>query len=203
MKPTPANAARHQSPYSFRAKAGRMLWSVVEVTLFRMTWPTWYRYRAFLLRCFGADVSPASRIRRTCRFMCPWNLSVGAGTATGENVYFYCLGEVRVGARVTLSHDAVLCAGSHDYRTIEMPLLRPPVAVQDDAWVAFGGFVGPGVTVGAGAILAARGVAVRDLEPWGIYGGNPAKRIADRPPLSTGSETTGVPEPPDPPTAPA
>lgn len=193
MKPTPVNAVRHQSPYSFRAKAGRMLWSVTEVTLFRMTWPTWYRYRAFLLRCFGAEVSPGSRIRRTCRFMCPWNLRVGADTATGENVFFYCLGQVRIGERVTLSHDAVLCAGTHDHRTIEMPLLREPVTIEDDAWVAFGGFVGPGVTIGQGAIVAARGVAVRDLEAWGIFGGNPAKRIGDRPPLTAQSQTASEP----------
>ncbi|MEL7089899.1 MAG: putative colanic acid biosynthesis acetyltransferase [Planctomycetota bacterium] len=176
-------ADRHESPYRFREKVLRIVWAVVEVTLFRLTWPTWYGYRAFLLRCFGARVHPSCRIRRTCRFMCPWNLSIGAGTASGEKVYFYCLGPVRVGERVTLSHEAILCAGSHDYRQQDMPLLRLPITIGDDAWVAYGGFVGPNLTVGEGAILAARGVAVRDLEPWGIFGGNPAKRIGDRPPL--------------------
>lgn len=182
---------RHLSPYPLRVKIKRMVWAVVEVAAFRLTWPTWYRYRAWWLRRFGADVSPQSRIRRTCRFMCPWNLTVGPGTATGEHVHFYCLGPVRVGARVTLSQDAVLCAGSHDYRTLEMPLLRPPVVIEDDAWVAYGGFVGPGVTVGEGAILAAHGVAVKDLEPWGIFGGNPARRIGNRPPLSPGGASDG------------
>lgn len=187
MKPEQAYPTRHQSPHSFQAKVGRILWSVTEATLFRMSWPTWYRYRAFLLRCFRADVDPNSRIRRTCRFMCPWNLRIGASTATGENVFFYCLGQIRVGERVTLSHDVVLCAGNHDYRTIEMPLLREPISLEDDVWIAYGGYVGPGVTIGQGTILAARGVAVRDLEPWGVYGGNPAQRISNRPRLPADS----------------
>lgn len=157
-----------------------MLWSVVEATSFRLSWPTWYRWRAWQLRCFGAEVHPTARIRRTCRFVCPWNLKVGANTATGESVWFYCLGRVEIGERVTLSHFVKLCAGDHDPRDPAMRLLTPPIVVHDDAWVAASGFVGPGVTLGSGALLGACGVAVRSLEPWMIYGGNPARPLKPR-----------------------
>lgn len=158
-----------------------MAWASVERTLFRATWPTWYRYRAFLLRLFGARVDPHSRIRRTCRFECPWNLTVGEGASTGEEVWFYCLGPVFVGRRVTLSHFCKLCAGSHDLDDPElMPLTRPPVVIHDDAWVATAAFVGPGVTVGEGAVLGAAAVTMRDLEPWSVYAGNPARLIRSR-----------------------
>ena len=187
---------RHRSPYSIATKVRRIVWAAVEKTAFRCSWPTWYRYRAWLLRCFGAEVDRSCRLRRTCRFMCPWNLSIGADTAAGDHVYFYCLGPVRIGRRVTLSHEAVLCAGTHDYTTVQMPLLRPPIEIGDDAWIAYGGFVGPGLKVGAGAILAARGVAVKDLPAWGIYGGNPAKRIGDRPPLPPPDADTHTDAPP-------
>ena len=121
------HADRHKSPFSFREKVARMLWATVEATAFRWTWPTWYRYRAWLLRRFGAHVAPSTRIRRTCRFTCPWNLTIQANTATGEDVWFYCLGPIKIGQRVTLSHFAKLCAGSHDYRYPQsMPMLRPP-----------------------------------------------------------------------------
>jgi putative colanic acid biosynthesis acetyltransferase WcaF len=61
-----------------------------------------------------------------------------------------------------------------------MPLIRQQIEIADDAWVATDAFVGPGVKVGRGAVLGARGSAFRDLEPWGIFGGTPAKRIGTR-----------------------
>jgi putative colanic acid biosynthesis acetyltransferase WcaF len=48
------------------------------------------------------------------------------------------------------------------------------------SWVAAGAFVGPGVTLGEGAVLGARGVAFGDLEPWTVYIGNPAREIRKR-----------------------
>lgn len=172
---------RHRSPHGLRVNAKRMCWAVVEATAFRWTWPTWYRYRAWLLRMFGADIHPTARIRRTCRFQCPWNLSVGANTATGEDVWFYCLGQVQIGDRVTLSHFAKLCAGSHDPSGPGMRLLAPAITIEDDAWIAAAAFVCPDVVVGRGALLAACGVAVRTLDPWTIYGGNPAMPLKPRP----------------------
>ncbi|MEM6853863.1 MAG: putative colanic acid biosynthesis acetyltransferase [Planctomycetota bacterium] len=182
--------ARHVSPYRFAEKLKRLVWTVVEATAFRWTWPTWYGYRAWLLRRFGADIHPDARIRRTCRFTCPWNLKMGANTATGDRVIFYCLGPVTVGERVTISQYAHLCAGSHDFTDpVLMPLLRPPIAIEDDAWIATDAFVGPNVTVGEGALLGARGCAFKDLKPWTIYGGNPAKELKPRE-VKTNAETT-------------
>ncbi|MEM8781483.1 MAG: putative colanic acid biosynthesis acetyltransferase [Planctomycetota bacterium] len=172
---------RHVSPYSFRQKVGRVLWGATQGTLFRWSWPTWFGYRNALLRCFGATVDPTARPRRLARVTCPWNLTIGPNTALGDDCHLYCLGPVVLGARVTISQNAHLCAGSHDYGDPAlMPLLREPITVHDDAWVAADAFVGPGVTVGQGALLGARGCAFRDLEPWTIYGGNPAKAIKPR-----------------------
>jgi putative colanic acid biosynthesis acetyltransferase WcaF len=64
-----------------------------------------------------------------------------------------------------------------------MPLKRPPIEVGDDAWICADAFVGPGVSVGAGAILGARGVAMRSLDPWMVHSGNPAVAIRPRPPF--------------------
>lgn len=176
----PDAADRHVSPYRFGEKVRRLLWSVVEITAFRLTWPTWYGYRAWLLNRFGARVDPTARIRRTCRFTCPWNLTVGANTATGDFVIFYCLGPITIGERVTISQYAHLCAGSHDYTNPKMPLLRPPIVIADDAWIAADAFIGPDVTAGEGAVLGARGCTFKNLEPWTVYGGNPARPMKPR-----------------------
>ena len=79
-----------------------------------------------------------------------------------------------------VSQEAYLCAGTHDYTDVTLPLMTLPVVVGADAWVCARAFIGPGVTVGEGAVVAACGVAVKDVEPWAIVGGNPAKFIRKR-----------------------
>ncbi|MEY3025895.1 MAG: hypothetical protein RLZZ238_792 [Planctomycetota bacterium] len=172
--------ARRRSPYSIREKVARVLWGFVQATAFRGSFHNWYGWRRFLLRRFGATLHGTANVRRTVRIECPWNLEIGAGSSVGDGATLYCLGAVRIGRNVTVSQGAHLCAGSHDSREPSMPLLRPPIEIGDEAWIAADAFVGPKVRVGEGAILAARGVAFRDLEPWTIHMGNPATAVKPR-----------------------
>ena len=177
------NPELSRSPYSAREKIGRVLWALVQSTAFGLSFHSWYGWRRLLLCAFGARLDAVVRIRRTVRIECPWNLSVGHDSAIGDRVTLYCLGPVRIGARVTISQGAHLCAGTHDFARRAMPLKRPPIEVGDDAWICADAFVGPGVSVGAGAILGARGVAMRSLDPWTIHAGNPAVAMRPRPPF--------------------
>lgn len=172
--------SRHVSPYSIREKVLRLAWACVQGTLFRLSFHNWYRWRVFLLRCFGAQVHSTAVVRRTVRVECPWNLSLGANSCLGDHSIAYCLGPVAIGDRVSISQYAHLCAGTHDYLQPDMPLVRRPINIEDDAWIAADAFVGPGVRVGEGAILGARGVAMHDLAPWRIYAGNPAVEVRGR-----------------------
>ena len=176
-------AGRASSPYSAREKVGRVLWAIAQATAFRLSFHSWYRWRRLLLGAFGAHLDPVVRIRRTVRIECPWNLSIGHDSAIGDRVTLYCLGPVRIGGRVTISQGAHLCAGTHDFTRRSMPLLRPAIEIGDDAWICADAFVGPGVVVGDGAVLGARGVAMRSLDPWTIHCGNPAVAVRPRPPF--------------------
>lgn len=180
-EPSETRLARHHSPYTLREKVGRVLWSACEATLFRASWPTWYRYRNWLLRRFGAKVDPKANFRRTVRVTCPWNLTVGPDTSVGDHARLYCLGPVTLGERTTVSQHAHLCAGSHDHTHPDMPLLRLPITLENDVWVASDAFVGPGVTAHEGALLGARGCAFKNLDAWTVYGGNPAQALKPRP----------------------
>ena len=110
----------------------------------------------------------------------PWNLESGDESAIGEHVLIYNLGQVTLGARVTISHRAHVCAGTHDYTKPDFPLLRPPIMIGSEAWICADAFVGPGVTIGEGAIVGARAVAVKDVRPWSIVIGNPARETKRR-----------------------
>lgn len=172
--------AKRTSPYSTREKIGRLAWSVVQSTAFRWSFHNWYGFRRALLRAFGARLDATANVRRTVLVECPWHLAMGAESSIGDRAILYCLGPVTIGRNVTVSQGAHLCAGTHDSRRRTMPLVRPSIEVGDEAWIAADAFVGPGVRVGEGAVLAARGVAFDDLEPWTIYRGNPAEKLRAR-----------------------
>ena len=172
--------ARRTSPYSAREKLARMLWGAVQATLFRWSFHNWYGVRRALLGAFGAKLASTANVRRTVTIECPWNLTIGAESSIGDRAILYCLGPVTIGRNVTVSQGAHLCAGSHDSRKRTMPLLRPPIEIGDEAWIAADAFVGPKVRVGEGAILGACAVALEDLEPWSIYLGNPATKVRAR-----------------------
>ena len=182
-------AGRLTSAATKTTKIKRLIWSIVEATLFRYSFHTWSRWRAFLLRLFGAKIGRRCTIRRTSKVYYPWLLEMGDISCLGDHSEVYNLGRVVIGQRVSLSQYAYLCAGTHDYTRIDMPLVTKPITIGDDAWICAKAFVGPGVTVGAGAIVAACAVAIKDVPTWTIVAGNPAKPVKPRPPFTNTPNT--------------
>ncbi len=182
MNAAPADAAgnRHVSPWGTRAKVGRVLWAVAAAVLFRPSPRPCYRWRNWLLRRFGAAVHPTVRIRPSVVIEIPWHLTAGANSSVGDHAILYCLAPVTLGDRVTVSQYAHLCAGTHDHTRRSMPLVPRPIVLEDDVWVAADAFVGPGVRVGAGAVVGARSGVFADLPAWKVCVGTPARPVADR-----------------------
>jgi putative colanic acid biosynthesis acetyltransferase WcaF len=168
------------SSASRSTKLKRLLWAGVEATLFRCSFHTMNGWRAMLLRMFGARVGKRCIIRRTVRVYYPWNLRMGEMCIIGDRAELYSLGTITIGDRAMVSQEAYLCAGSHDYADVALPLLTPPVEIGAEAWICARAFIGPGVKVGAGAVVAAGAVVVKDVEAWMIVGGNPAKFLKKR-----------------------
>jgi putative colanic acid biosynthesis acetyltransferase WcaF len=105
---------------------------------------------------------------------------MGDGALIAGLVDCYNMALVELGDGALVSQGAVLCAGTHDVDDPSFPLITKPILLGQDCWVASEAFVCPGVTVGPGAVLGARAVAAKDLEPWTIYAGNPARAIRSR-----------------------
>lgn len=105
---------------------------------------------------------------------------MGENSAIGESALIYNLAPMAIGDRATISQRAHLCGGSHDYTDPTMPLIKSPIHIAKDAWVCADAFVGPGVTVGVGAVIGARAVVTKDVLPWTVVAGNPAREIRKR-----------------------
>ncbi len=173
------DTCRRQRPYSALEYAGRVLWWLA-IPLFRFSPRPFFGWRRWLLRLFGAQVGMEARVYPSTRIYLPWNLKLGQWSSLGEWVLVYNLGPVVVGDRATVSHRAHLCAGTHDYTDPSLPLLRRGIEIGPQAWVCADAFVGPGRTVGAGAVVGAAAVVVKDVLPWRVVGGNPAKELKRR-----------------------
>ena len=172
-------ANRQAARYTRKEMLLRVLWGCT-APFFRFSPRICFGWRSFLLRLFGAKVGRETHVYNTAIICMPWNFEIGDQSSVGEYAYIYNLGRITIGTRTTISQRAHLCAGTHDFTDPELPLLKPPSVVKDQAWICADAFVGPGVTVGEGAIVGARAVVVKDVEPWVIVAGNPAKAIKKR-----------------------
>ena len=166
-------------PYSRREYVARLLWTAF-MPLFRFSPRPLFLWRRMLLRIFGARIGRNVHIYPSARIYLPWNLSIGDESSIGEWALVYNLGPVTIGERATISHRAHLCAGTHDYNDPRLPLLRLPIRVNSQSWICADTFIGPGVTIGEGAIVGAGSVAMKDVPAWHIVSGNPAKFIKIR-----------------------
>jgi putative colanic acid biosynthesis acetyltransferase WcaF len=178
--PHASHAVRQPSPWSLKQKIARVLWMLTRLLLFRPSFHNWYAWRRFLLRCFGAKIGRGVRIRPSALIEIPWNLQIADHAIIGDYAIIYSLGKITIGRHVVISQYAHLCAGTHDYTQRRFPLLRPPIVLEEDVWIAADAFVGPGVTIAARSILGARASAFADLPPDIIAVGNPAKPIKPR-----------------------
>ena len=159
---------------------GRIMWALT-YPLFRLSpRPFFWAWRRFLLRLYGAKIGRDVHIYPSVRITIPWHVEIGDAAAVGDRAILYALGPIRIGARATVSQGAHICAGTHDWRHPAMPLAKPPIEVGADVWVCADAFIGPGVTVGDGAIIGARAVVTKDVAPFTLMAGNPAQEIGRR-----------------------
>jgi len=170
---------RKARKYTRKEQFLRVLWGLGKY-LFKLSPRVFFSWRAFILRLFGAKIGRASRIYSSAVIYMPWNLTMGDFSAIGENALIYNLGHVTIGDNVNVSHRSHLCAGTHDYTDPLIPLLKPPIILEDNVWVCAEAFIGPGITVSAGAVVGAGSVVCKNVDSWTVVGGNPAKFIKKR-----------------------
>jgi putative colanic acid biosynthesis acetyltransferase WcaF len=165
--------------YRRRDYARRALWALCQ-PLWRLS-PRWcWGWRNGLLRLFGAQIARGVRVYPSARLIQPWHVRIGRGSLISWNVTLYALGPITIGADCVISQGAHLCAGSHDPRDPAFPLLRPPIVVDNGAWIAAEAFIGPGVSLGCRAVVGARAVVCRSVPAGSIVAGNPARVIGSR-----------------------
>lgn len=170
-----------QTPYSTGDKIKRLLWQMVWA-VFARPFPKSVAsgWKRFLLRLFGAEIADTAVVYSSATIFKPWNLEMKDYACIADGVDCYNAAKVTIGVNATVSQRAYLCTASHNIADPEHHQTQFPIVIGDRAWVAAEAFVGPNVSIGEGAVVGARGCVFKDVEPWIVVGGNPAKFIKKR-----------------------
>lgn len=167
-------------PYRRSEYIRRILWQMVEKTLFRFSLPRAFRWRSWLLRLFGAKLGHHTYIRSSVQIFHPWLLNMDDWSTLAANVVIYNLGSVKIGTHTVISQGSYLCAGTHDYTRPDLPLLRPSIQVGNGVWIAAQTFIGPGSIIGDNSVIGARAVVTGKIPPNVVAAGNPARVVKPR-----------------------
>lgn len=121
-----------------------------------------------------------------------------ADTAIGNNVFigygcYFGVENIKIGNFVLLAPNVAFTGGDHRFdlpgiviidtgleRWRKVQTKQKGITVEDDVWIGYGATIMDGITVGEGSIIGARSVVTKDIEPYSIYAGVPARKIGER-----------------------
>ena len=117
--------------------------------------------------------------------MSPQKVEIGHDVFLNERSLIGGQNGVKIGSYVQLSHNVSLISENHRYSNPSQPIKNQgyfggPIVVEDDVWIGANAVIMPSVKVGKGAIIGANAVVTRNVKPYAIVGGVPAKFIKYR-----------------------
>ena len=165
-------------------KMKRVVWNVAAALLFRpFITPVFRKWRLLLLRLFGAQVEWDANVYASVKIWAPWRLRMGHRTCLGPEVICYNQDWVVLEDDAIVSQYSYLCTAGHDTsraNTADEGLITAPIVLRNGAWIGSRAFVGMGVEIGKGAVVGATASVYKNVEPWTVVGGNPAKVLKKR-----------------------
>ena len=130
-------------------------------------------------------------IEQGANFYTGWEIEIGDDSTLGIN----CRApyNLKVGKDVMMGPDVVIIGENHRFSNLDLPMRvqgyeeYPPVRIEDDVWIGTRAIILPGITIGKGAIIGAGAIVTKDVTPYAICAGNPARIIKFRSDASASS----------------
>ncbi|MDQ2816696.1 MAG: acyltransferase [Candidatus Eremiobacteraeota bacterium] len=136
--------------------------------------------RMELYRRAGMEVDPTTNIMMHAFVLQARDISIGPNCIIGPFTTLDGRATLRIGRNVNVAGEVLTIGGHHAVDSPTAEGLLGKVVIEDNAWIAMRATILPGVTVGEGAYVAAAALVNRDVEPYTLVGGVPAKKIRDR-----------------------
>lgn len=137
-------------------------------------------YRRWILKLFGAEISPGTMVYSSAKIYYPKNLITEGNCVIGPETNIYNVDKIIIKDGAIVSQGAHLCTASHDISDPEFHLISSPITLCENSWVCADAFVGMGVTIGEGGVVGARAAVFKNVDPWTVWGGVPAKYLKKR-----------------------
>lgn len=131
-------------------------------------------------RVFGVVVGETTSVHRRCRFYRPTGVQIGRHTVINREVMLDGRMGLVIGDSVSISEGTAIFTLEHDPNSVSFENRGAAVRVGDFVFLGARAMILPGVTIGEGAVVAAGAVVTKDVEPYTIVGGVPAKLIGER-----------------------
>lgn len=141
--------------------------------------PFWW-WRKSYLRLLYCKIGRDSFIMKKCYIQDPWNLCIGNNSHINRDCIIDARNGITIGNSVSISHRVALITGSHDKDSRHFDYTGQPIVIDDYVWIGIGCTILQGIHIGRGAVVCAGAVVTKDVEPFTIVGGVPAKVIGLR-----------------------
>lgn len=105
---------------------------------------------------------------------------IGKNTSIGRSTYLDLRGGLEIGDNVSISPDVKLITAQHEINDSKFKYVTKKIKINNFVWIGTSAIILPGVEIGEGAVIAAGSVVTKNIEPYEVVGGNPAKKIKNR-----------------------
>ena len=139
-----------------------------------------HHIRRFFYRLAGIKIGKGSTIHTGARFYDPKNIIIGHDTVVGEGAVLDGREKLTIGNHVAIASDVMIYNSEHVIEHEDFIAKDEPVMIEDYCFIGPRAIILPGIKVGRGAIVAAGAVVTKDVPPFAIVGGVPAKIIGER-----------------------
>lgn len=138
------------------------------------------RLRLWGIRKMGLKASPMIRIYAGVHIRSPKNIKIEDGVSIGPKVLLDGRKGLTIGKNAVIAYEAIIWTLNHDYNDIHFCSKGAPVNIGAYAWICSRSIILPGINIGEGAIVASGAIVTKDVPPYSIVAGIPAKVIGLR-----------------------
>jgi maltose O-acetyltransferase len=145
-----------------------------------INWIPITRFRKLIYLFLQMNIDPSAHIMRNCHFASLRNLQIGKRSIIRHDCFIDARGCISIGEDVNISSFSKLITAKHIVDDLDFAGVESPITIDDRVWIASDATILQDVTIGEGAVVAAGSVVTKNVEPFTIVAGVPAKIIGKR-----------------------
>lgn len=144
--------------------------------------PTKGKLRTFFAKGMMSQAGKHINVERGACFS--RRLSIGDYSGIGVNCQIQ--GKVTIGSNVMIGQDVLIYTSNHSFDRTDIPMREQkyqeerPVVIGNDVWIGARVIILPGVSIGDGVVIGAGSIVTKDIPPYSVCAGNPARVIKER-----------------------